>query len=102
MAPEFIAYAIQDWLREAEVNKLRDECLNRELFGRLLEARIILEGWRNEYNDQRPHSSLGYQTPAEYARRASDIGLQSAYGLLAPNIAKNITPISNQPAELQL
>ena len=92
--PEFIAYAIQDWLRESEVktiyikpgspwenghiesfhDKLRGECLNRELFGSLLEARIILESWRNEYNDQRPHSSLGYQTPTEYAGAASDIG----------------------------
>jgi transposase InsO family protein len=120
--PEFIAYAIQDWLREENVktiyiqpgspwenghiesfhDKLRDECLNRELFGSLLEARIILEGWRNEYNDQRPHSSLGYLTPAEYARGASDIGLQSAYGLLASNIATKKNQTNYKPAELQL
>jgi putative transposase len=120
--PEFIAYAIQDWLKEKEVktiyikpgspwenghiesfhDKLRDECLNRELFGSLLEARIILEGWRNEYNDLRPHSSLGYQTPAEYARSASDTGLQSAYGLLTPSIAKTNHQTINKPAELQL
>ncbi len=40
-------------------DKLRDECLNRELFGNLHEARIILESWRVEYNERRPHSSLG-------------------------------------------
>jgi putative transposase len=120
--PEFIAYAIRDWLAERKVktiyikpgspwenghiesfhDKLRDECLNRELFGSLLEARIILEGWRNEYNHQRPHSSLGYMTPAEYARSASDAGLQSAYGLLASSIAKTTNQIINKPAELQL
>ena len=85
--PEFIAYAIQDWLREERVetiyikpgapwenpyiesfhDKLRDECLNRELFGSLEEARIIIEQWRDEYNELRPHSSLGYQTPREFA-----------------------------------
>lgn len=86
--PEFIAYALQDWLYEAGVktlyiepgspwenghiesfhDKLRDECLNRELFGSLLEAKVLVEQWKIEYNQQRPHSSLGYQTPAEYAR----------------------------------
>ena len=121
--PEFIAYAIQDWLKEKEIktiyikpgspwenghiesfhDKLRDECLNRELFGSLLEAQIILEQWRNEYNDMRPHSSLGYLTPAEYARSARDVGLQSAYGLLSSNTAKKTTQTTtNQPAELQL
>jgi transposase InsO family protein len=120
--PEFIAYVIQNWLKEQEVktiyikpgspwenghiesfhDKLRDECLNRELFGSLLEAQIILEQWRHEYNDERPHSSLGYQTPAEYARGASDAGPQSAYGLLASRIAQRRTQTTNQPAELQL
>ena len=36
-------------------DKLRDECLNREFFGNLHEARVILEGWRVEYNERRPH-----------------------------------------------
>ena len=118
--PEFIAYAIQDWLKQNGIktiyikpgspwenghiesfhDKLRDECLNRELFGSLLEAQIILEQWRNEYNDQRPHSSLGYQTPSEYARSASDIGLQSASGLLASNIATRTNQTNYQPAGL--
>src|SRR5678815_3818019 len=48
-------------------DKLRDECLNRELFGNLQEARVILESWRVEYNERRPHSALGYRTPNEYA-----------------------------------
>lgn len=85
--PEFIAYAMQDWLKCQQIetlyikpgspweqahiesfhDKLRDELLNRELFGSLREAQVVLESWRCEYNDQRPHSSLGYLTPTEYA-----------------------------------
>ena len=81
--PEFIASCMQDWLKAQEIktlyikpgspwenghiesfhDKLRDECLNRELFGDLREARVILESWRVEYNERRPHSSLGYRTP---------------------------------------
>ena len=50
-------------------DKLRDECLNRELFGNLREARVILEGWRVEYNECRPHSALGYRISNEYSER---------------------------------
>jgi putative transposase len=123
--PEFIAYAIQDWLKERKIktlyirpgspwenghiesfhDKLRDECLNRELFGTLAEARVIVESWRVEYNQHRPHSSLGYQTPEEFARGASKFGLQSASGLLASKLAKinrNSFYLTKQPAELRL
>jgi len=85
--PEFIAYAIGDWLRDKGVktlyitpgspwenghiesfhDKLRDEFLNREVFGSLLEAKVLAEAHRIEYNQERPHSSLGYQTPDEAA-----------------------------------
>jgi transposase InsO family protein len=85
--PEFIAYAIQDWLKEKGVksiyitpgspwenghiesfhDKLRDEFLNREIFGSLLEAKVLTEQHRIEYNQDRPHSSLGYKTPNEVA-----------------------------------
>ena len=87
--PEFVAYAIQDWLAAKQIktlyikpgspwenayiesfhDKLRDECLNREVFGTLAEARVIINAWRHEYNECRPHSSLGYRTPAEAAAR---------------------------------
>lgn len=83
--PEFVAYAIQDWLEQKRIKtlyikpgapwengfiesfhgKLRDECLEREVFGSLTEARVIIEQWRHDYNHSRPHSSLGYRTPAE-------------------------------------
>jgi hypothetical protein len=50
-------------------DKFRDECLNREIFGSLLEAKVLVEQWRMEYNTNRPHSSLRYQTPQEVADR---------------------------------
>lgn len=49
--------------------RLRDECLNENLFGNLAEARHIIENWRIDYNTQRPHTSLGGLAPAVYARR---------------------------------
>ena len=48
--------------------KLRDECLNTSWFRNLFDARRKITAWRREYNEQRPHSSLQYQTPAEFAR----------------------------------
>ena len=43
---------------------LRDECLNRGRFDTLLEAQVLIEGWRREYNQIRPHSALGSRPPA--------------------------------------
>ena len=85
--PEFIAQAIRRWLSQAGVetlyvepgspwengyaesfhSRLRDELTNREEFTSLAEARYLADAWRLEYNHRRPHSSLGYQTPAEFA-----------------------------------
>jgi len=48
--------------------KLRDECLRVSWFGNLFEARRKIVAWRGEYNRERPHSSLGYRTPEEFAR----------------------------------
>ncbi|MDP9338696.1 MAG: IS3 family transposase [Acidobacteriota bacterium] len=47
--------------------KLRDECLNGEIFYSLKEAQIVIEKWRVEYNTKRPHSALGYRPPAPAA-----------------------------------
>jgi transposase InsO family protein len=47
--------------------KLRDELLNGEIFDTVIEARIIIERWRREYNTRRPHSSLRYLPPAPEA-----------------------------------
>jgi putative transposase len=48
----------------------RTECLDRCLFANGREAQVIIEGWRLDYNRERPHSSLGYLTPAEFAQTA--------------------------------
>ena len=47
--------------------KLRDEILNREIFYSVKETKVLVEDWRLEYNNHRPHSGLGYMTPAGFA-----------------------------------
>ncbi|MBV9391537.1 MAG: transposase [Verrucomicrobia bacterium] len=59
-------------------DKLRDECLNRELFPSLSEARIILEQWRIEYNQHRKHSALGYLTPNQFSAQQTPTGCDRA------------------------
>ena len=49
--------------------KFRNECLNHHWFKSLADAREKIETWREEYNTVRPHSSLGYLAPAEFARQ---------------------------------
>ena len=53
--------------------KLRDEVLNVEIFDTLLEAKVLISRWRNEYNHIRPHSSLGYKPPAPEAHGSKSI-----------------------------
>jgi putative transposase len=53
--------------------KFRDECLNEHWFLDLPDTRITVEDWRRDYNENRPHSSLGDQTPAEFARSLSGV-----------------------------
>ena len=50
--------------------KLREECLRIHWFQNLFEARRIIANWRRDYNERRPHSSLNYLTPAEFAAKA--------------------------------
>jgi transposase InsO family protein len=49
---------------ESFLGKLRDELLKGEVLDTLMEAKVLVEGWRKEYNRLRPHSSLGYRPPA--------------------------------------
>jgi putative transposase len=58
---------VQNAFIESFNSKLRDECLNEYVFTTLAEARAIIEGWRQDYNHLRPHSSLGALTPVEFA-----------------------------------
>jgi len=60
--------------------RLRDECLNAELFSDLLDARAKLDTWRRDYNENRPHSSIGNLTPAEFANAVRmERGLNEAF-----------------------
>jgi putative transposase len=56
--------------------RLREECLQMSWFANLFDARRKVSNWKAEYNEQRPHSSLGYRTPAEFAR----VALTQSYG----------------------
>ena len=93
--PELTANALRDWCRfsgtgssyiepgapwenpcvESFNGRLRDEFLAVEQFDSLLEAQVLIEDWRIEYNTTRPHSSLGWLAPAAYAeqRRAEQL-----------------------------
>ena len=92
--PEFTARKVRRWLSASGVGtlyiqraspwenayvesfngKLRDELLNRELFLSLAEARYVIDEWRLEYNRRRPHSALGYRTPAAFAAACCGAG----------------------------
>ena len=104
--PEFIARRVRAWLEANNVGplyiepgapwqngvgesfngKLRDECLNLELFTSLAEARVLVGDYREHYDTRRPHSSLDYRTPAAFAavcRAAPPLGLATL--ALAPS-----------------
>lgn len=86
--PEFIALAVRGWLAQHQMTTVyidpgcpwqngygerfngtvRDECLNMHAFRSVPEARVVLAAYRQQYNAERPHSSLGYRTPAEFKR----------------------------------
>jgi len=53
---------------ESFIGSLRDECLNVNWFLSLEDARQKIEAWRTDYNEYRPHSSLGYTAPGDYAK----------------------------------
>ncbi len=57
----------QNAFAESFNGRLRDELLNQTLFRSIRHAREVLGAWRDDYNGERPHSSLGWKTPAEYA-----------------------------------
>jgi putative transposase len=87
--PEFTGRALQGWADENGVQlkliqagkptqnayiesfngRFRDECLNEHVFRNLAHARAVIAQWRSDYNVERPHSSLNYETPREFAAR---------------------------------
>jgi putative transposase len=62
----------QNPFAESFNGKLRDEFLNETVFSSLTEARILLEQWRKDYNEQRPHSRLGWLTPSEFSKKVTE------------------------------
>ena len=94
--PEFTCRAVRQWLAHTGVKtlfiapaspwengyiesfngKLRDELLNRELFLHIDELRYVVDRWRMDYNHYRPHSSLGYMSPAAFAAAQTRSGPQ--------------------------
>ena len=84
--PEFTGHALNEWAQKHGVGlahsrpgnptdngfvdsfngRLRDECLNQNIFVSLAEARRLIEQWRQDYNCNRPHSALGWQSPEAF------------------------------------
>ncbi len=77
---------VENAVIESFNGRFRDECLNANVFVSLHDARQKIEAWRIDYNEQRPHSSLGNLTPREFAEQAAQTGLQEApnfqYGMV--------------------
>nr|WP_217442770.1 integrase core domain-containing protein [Myxococcus sp. CA033] len=91
--PEFVASAILRWAAEARIEpahiapgkpwqngtdesfngRFRDECLSMEWFRSRVEAKVVIEAWRQHYNLVRPHSGLGYLTPLEFRRQCEAV-----------------------------
>jgi putative transposase len=63
----------QNPFAESFNGKLRDEFLNETVFSSLAEARVLLAEWRRDYNEQRPHSRLGWLTPSEFAEKHTPV-----------------------------
>jgi putative transposase len=96
--PEFVSRAVLQWLSATKIEtalidpgkpwqnganesfngKFRDECLGMQWFKNRIDAKILIEDWRQEFNSERPHSSLGNRTPEEFARSVSIKRLEKA------------------------
>ena len=101
----------QNGFMESFNGKLRDECLNEHVFCSLTQARRIIEAWRIDYNTMRPHSSLGYLTPEEFAaswraahenQQEPDAALRPATGRAAAVLGASAPrPVAGTPTERQ-
>ena len=99
---EFTAKGVRRWLNELGVKtlfiepgspwengyiesfngRLRDELLDREIFTTLFEAKVLIEEWRRQYNEIRPHSSLGYRPPAPQAKLPAHDSLNTTHAVV--------------------
>jgi transposase InsO family protein len=118
---EFISRHVQAWLTKAGIStrfiepgspwqngicesfngRFRDECLNRELLASVLEAQCIARNFRDDYNHFRPHSTIGYRTPADYRaellRQAPDSGQARQAG---PSLRPELALVPDPPHSL--
>jgi putative transposase len=69
---------------ESVNGRLRDECLNVYSFESIAHAQDVIEGWRRDYNDHRPHGAVGHLTPSEYAEQGQKQGSEPTEFQLAP------------------
>ncbi len=103
--PEFTGRVLAEWTRKHGVDieysrprkptdngfvesfngRLRDECLNQNVFSSLAEARHLLEKWRRDYNCNRSHGSLGWQSPEAYraAHQPSNLAGNANFALVS-------------------
>ena len=77
---------VENAVIESFNGRFRDECLNANVFVSLHDARQKIEAWRIDYNEHRPHSSLGDLTPQEFAEQAATTGLQEAAHFQLPAV----------------
>jgi len=118
--PEFVARALLQWITDQGIDtalidpgkpwqngvgesfngKFRDECLSLEWFRSRAEARVVIETWRRHYNEVRPHSTLGYLTPAEFVAKEIAASVHATgrvaalYGASAP---QPVASLQQQP-----
>ena len=93
----------QNGFNESFNGRLRDELLNETLFRSLPHARAVLEAWRRDYNERRPHSKLGWLTPQAYAEALTgQIGRPAALvdGCADRPLANPFNPSSDHPRTL--
>lgn len=112
--PEFTSLYFEQWSKERSITvvhiqpgkpvqnghvesfngRFRDECLNATWFLNLADARRKIEAWRKEYNEERPHSSLAYRTPDEFAKTCSELtSRMAAIPPDRPSALRHRTPV---------
>ncbi len=95
----------QNGFIESFNGRLRDELLNETLFRSLPHARVVLEAWRRDYNQERPHSKLGWMTPEAYAsarRGGTGLAAPDSYGRAPSPIATQYNQGSINPGLLTM
>ena len=90
----------QNGFAESFHSRLRAECLNQEVFYSAKHAQVLLEDWRNFYNARRPHSSLGYRTPDEFAQAARGRPADPLCGNPTANVAVRPSPGQEEKADV--